>query len=139
MSLNWNVENVEDYKTRCYTEATVDQPMRGITKGDTILNPVTDALIWISLSVGLGSISEKNWRKWYARAHAVEKLGNTFLWEMKDGERVERPLTVEDVRSHIGLSTNVHRETDAQWRKRVLQGWVDDFEGMAKRIEESAA
>lgn len=141
MSLNWTVENVEDFENRCYTEATVDQPMKGVKKGDTILSPTTEALIWISLSVGLGAITEKNWEKWYARAHTVEKLGGAFRWQLSDGEREELFLTPEDVYRHIGLSTNVHRETDAQWRRRVIAANVDSFARHARdwAAEESAA
>ena len=45
MALNWNIENIKDNKSVCWME-------------DGKMNPVTNALIWSTISVGLGSITD---------------------------------------------------------------------------------
>jgi hypothetical protein len=129
MSLAWNLTDIEDFENRCWRKAPADDPMRGIAQGDRILNPTTHAVIMISMMVGLPTITEKNWTTFYARAHAIEKLSGAYL--SVDGS--PEPLRPEDIYNHIGLTTNVTRETDAAWRKRTLGGIVEDFARGARR------
>jgi len=52
MSLDWNVSNVKDYQTVCWIPNN-DSP-------DTRLNPVTEALIFYTMTVGMNVITEAN-------------------------------------------------------------------------------
>lgn len=138
MALHWDVTNVEDYETRCFYRAAEDDPSGDYKKGDRLVSALTNTLIWASMSVGLSGITEKNWRQWYARMHACEKLGGAWRFRVvrdEDGKPTKEPVfvTPEDVYRHIGLSTNVGRETDAQWRKRIVQRHLDDFARSAAR------
>ena len=60
-----------------------------------------NTLIWISLGVDLGEITEKNVDEWVFRANKLE-LTNT-------------PLTEEMVKMFVGLHTNVGSLTRKQW------------------------
>lgn len=134
MSLNYNLTKIADYESRCYEVATetVSTLMRGHKKGDTVLKPLTHTLVFISMGVGLGRITEKNWRQWYARASVVEALDGAWRTRSeKDGTRTPVFLTPEDVHSHIGLGTNVSNESDAAWHKRTIGYSVEERERKA--------
>ena len=57
MALTWDTTNVLDYEDVCFKEAEADNDWHGVKKGDRILNPVTNALIWHSLNTGIGTIT----------------------------------------------------------------------------------
>ena len=61
MSLNWTVSEIRDWENVCYMTAPCDIPTQGITKGDRMQNPLTNALIWstIAVSLDLGSTSDE--------------------------------------------------------------------------------
>lgn len=103
MSLSWNVENVKDHKEVCYDDTGS-------------LSPVTELLIFTTMHVGLGSITEKNADEFYARMLIVHKLHDIGIM-IPDGTEQLKP---EDIRKHIGLYTNVSNETRAQWTKRMF-------------------
>lgn len=121
MSLNWNVSRIADSDRVCWRTADADQPMRGIKAGERYLSPTTEALIWSTLGVGLGEITAANWRRFWVRLQAVEAWSGKLISEGDRGDGRPWDLTAEDVRAHIGLHTNVSRETDSAWIKRWLE------------------
>lgn len=121
MALHWDTANVEDKDEVCWGPATADEPMYGIKEGDIVLNFVTNALIWHSLNTGIGTITEANAAEVYARIAFIEELhGVSCVAPNKRGKLVDRPITVEDVRKHIGLYTNASfkDESRASFLKR---------------------
>jgi hypothetical protein len=93
----------------------------------TIMASATHALIFLTMSVGMGAITEKNWTEFYARVRAEEKLhGARRSQKLVEGKWVDCPITAQDVKDHIGLSTNASRMTEAQWRKSLLERFVRD-------------
>ena len=109
MSLNWNVENIDNYKQVCWKE-------------DGTLNPVTETLIFGTMAVGLGSITDKNVDEFAARFRIMEKIHGAFLYKPGPGGkgRVDWLLTDEDFIAHIGLVCNVSNETRAKWAGRIF-------------------
>jgi hypothetical protein len=96
MSLNWDVSKVADYKKMQETESGI-----------------TDAVIWLTMAVGLGEITEKNVEEFARRAALVQMLNGSWL--------VRGIYVTEDmIRRRIGLHTNVSDETWAAWSKRYL-------------------
>jgi hypothetical protein len=90
-----------------------------------IMASATHALIFLTMSIGMGAITKKNWTEFYARVRAEEKLhGARRSQKLVDGKWVDCPITAQDVKDHIGLSTNVSRMTEAQWRKSLLERFV---------------
>lgn len=118
MSLNWDVSAVQS-DAKFVTNAD----------GTKVLSPVTNALIWLTMIVGMGSITVKNARDFYARVKLYESLFGSYLTKREHeigATWVERPLTAEDVRAHIGLRTNVSMESDTAWRKRILLSFTTE-------------
>lgn len=102
MSLNWDISKVENYK-----ELT-----------ENGLNSVTNALIWGTMAIGMREITSKNWERFYKRLHILERVKGAFL--VSGGNPVY--LTKDDVKRHIGLTTNVSNETDTQFYKGLERG-----------------
>lgn len=104
MSLDWDVRNVKDYKTRCW----VDGP-----QGTRQVHPTTEKMVWASIGVDIGKLTQKNADEFYIRylmySRAIQR------------DPQERWLTPADIHDHIGLVTNVRTTTDSQYTKKVGQ------------------
>jgi hypothetical protein len=109
MSLNWNLENIQDHKTVCWIETgeTFDDGTKKVR-----MNPVTETLIFMTMAVKLGSITKTNADDFYARLKLIEKLDGPF---MTDSEGKARLFTPEDIAAHVGLACNVTSETFAKF------------------------
>ena len=115
MSLDWNLTKINNNLEVCW-EKNED--------GTDRLNPVTESLIWLTMGIGMGSITEDNQSDFYCRVAMYEKLFGTMLSYWKDSKKVSVPITPEDINNHIGLSTNVSKDTDAAFRKRIVENFV---------------
>ena len=100
-----------------------------------------EKLIWATMTVDLGRITKKNWTKFYSRLHAYEKLFGPYRWSRQEENEDIKPayFTPEEVRSHIGLSTNVADMTDTRWRKKLLTNFDSLCERACKRALETTA
>lgn len=117
MSLDWSIAKVEN-KDACYD-------------GNGELSAVTRAVIWTTFLIDMGEITEKNYMEFAARARvAAERFDAPMLCESSrdvagtlgvSGAKVSRAVTVEEVRRHIGLSTNVATKTRQQWARRMAR------------------
>lgn len=107
MSLDFSFTGVKDYEKICH-----------YTDSDGVVNisGVTQNLIWLTLFVGLDTITEKNADRFYARVQAWERLSGPL--RIKDGQ----PLFTEreEVLQHVGLKTNAAPYTKAEFKKRLL-------------------
>jgi len=107
MPLNWNAQKVKDFD-KIDTEG-----VRG----------VMDAIIWLSMPVGISEITEKNYRQFHKRLDIMQKLaGGGFLsggYKDDKGKEHRRtmPITLAHVKRFIGLKTNVTKYTVAQFMK----------------------
>jgi hypothetical protein len=107
MSLNWQVDGIKDYKDVCWRE-------------DGSMNPVTEVLIFGTISVGLGSITDKNVDEFAARFRIMEKIHGAFLYKPAEVGKADWYLSDEDFIAHIGLTCNVTNESRAQWARRIF-------------------
>jgi hypothetical protein len=103
-------------------------PRQSDDAGTQEMNAVTYALVIATMAVGLPGITTKNHREFYARLAVVERLGGPFVYRV-DGPR---PLTLADVKAHIGLVTNVPAQTRGQW----LNGWGEGAMDQILRAED---
>lgn len=115
MSLDWNLTKINNNTEVCW-EKNED--------GTDKLNPVTESLIWLTMGIGMGSITEDNQSDFYCRVAMYEKLFGTMLSYWKDSKKVSVPITPEDINNHIGLTTNVSKDTDASFRKRIVENFI---------------
>lgn len=95
MSLDWKLTKIKDYENVCWR---ADKE-----SGGRCLAPVTDALIWATMAVDLGRITAENADDFYRRLHLWEMVAGRSIFN--DGE--PRFITLDEVKTHIGLSTNV--------------------------------
>jgi hypothetical protein len=142
VSLNWDVSNIQNHDEVCFFYAPDDDPNHGVSKGDRLLNPVTNSLIWATIAVGIGDLSEVNAAEFFARLRLIERLDGPFLIRAVDPETGRRPegpgafITTDEVRAHIGLTTNVSFESRTRWLNRVkhdLDRSVDRYKADAEK------
>ena len=100
MALNWDI-------TKCNNMEAL--------QSDTEW-PVTNAVIWSTLAVEIGDLTEKTVNEFYARVKLWETV-NGALTYTKDG--ADYFITLEDLRKRIGLSTNVSNLPRGKWLKRI--------------------
>jgi len=120
MPLSWNLGKIKNHKEVCWS---ADEA------GDRHINRVTDTLIWCTMFVGIGEITEKNAPQFYARVRFIEVMQEApFLYDLGgDTPRIPRPITLADVEAHIGLSTNVYdRATDYRWAAKRAKHFMED-------------
>lgn len=77
-------------------------------------NKMTSRLIWSTLSVRIGEITQKNAPEFYARLSLLESVNG-----------VEKMTKMADVWGHVGLRTNVLTATSATWKKWFMQQHFD--------------
>lgn len=106
MSLNWNLTEIKDHERVCFVIADSDDAAHGVKAGDRLLSNVTHALIWRTMAVGIGSLTDKT---------AAEFATRNTIWCQLNG--FANDLTIEQIHAHIGLRTNVSYETKAKWLK----------------------
>jgi hypothetical protein len=73
---------------------------------------MTERIILLTMSVGMGEITEKNAGEFYARVHVVEGF-----YPPGDFDHHTKAL---DIARRVGLATNVTTLTRSQWQS----GWV---------------
>jgi hypothetical protein len=122
MSLNWNVSNIKDSEAVCFFHYQEDgEAQRRLTQS-------TEKLIFLTMVVGLGRITESNYQEFYKRIALFERLRGCVRVKKSDcGGFVDDPYTLEDIRLHIGLVVNVSDEKPDAWRKRILKSWEHDL------------
>ncbi len=129
MPLNWRLRDIENYETLCW------QPDQHDPDGKK-LNPLTNALIWATIPVGINHITEKNVEKFFIRVSAIEQVSGSFLNELHGDKIVERPITLADLKQHIGLWTNASSLTDAQFRRNIAQRAMREAQQRLKNAAE---
>lgn len=122
MSLNYELGEIANWKELCYQIAEADYIGYGIKKGEKMLNPVTHALVFHTIAIGIGKITGKNAAQVYARIIAWEAMIGTSLTTISEEGKIERiPITLQDVLDHIGLTTNVFgTESASKFEKKLV-------------------
>ena len=122
MALNWNLSNCEDHKSL----QTDDEW------------PITNALIWATMSVGIRDITEKTIPEFYARLSVWEKIVGPLLYgkDEETGKLEERGIEVADLVKRIGLHTNASSMTRAEWRKNLASYFDREADTLKRRAEQ---
>jgi hypothetical protein len=140
VSLNWTVSNIADWETVCYMEAPCDIPSQFVAKGDRMLNPVTNVLIWATIAVDLPGITRENASEFFARLRFTEQQDGPFLIRAEvDGKRPEGEaafVTPEEVVAHIGLTANVSPLSRTKWLNKLKHQIDADLNRLAFRVVE---
>ena len=106
MALNWNIERCKDYKK------LIDEK-EGV---------ITDALIWLTMSIGMPEITKKNHEEFFLRTQIHQKINGAFL---RKGNGAPFYMTIEDVQKRIGLYTNADSFSKAVFKSRIYNSLVN--------------
>jgi|TARA_R100000742_G_C4159754_1_gene1804 hypothetical protein len=98
------------------------------------ITQILNSLIWITMTVGMSSITEKNWKDFYTRMKLI-KADRNLLRKDEDGNYTV-PISAEEVRDHIGLMTNASTMTKAEFLKHAYEVASRETKRAAKAIEE---
>ncbi len=141
MALHWNIGDVKDHETLCLEDHEDGD-------GSKKLTDATYSLVWATIPVGLGAITEKNWREFWVRLRFVEHLGNAYRFRfVDDGEGGKRRqdiyFTPEEVHAHIGLRTNASPMSKTaflknrwDWLEREMGHAIRQFEREVLKLDE---
>jgi len=89
------------------------------------LDPLTHALVFNSISIGIGEITADNAGEVYARSKIVEAFHGDFVQYADPDKRFI--LEPEHIQQHIGLRTNVSFEPREEWAQRFFIGHGDEL------------
>lgn len=107
MSLNWDISKVENYKE----------------KSDKNWN-VLESLIWYSLSIGLGKITQHNVDEWLYRINrSILENGGTDFWKR------------EWIEMFIGLRTNVSTATATEFNQVMKKSHPERYKVTRKELD----
>ena len=116
MSLNWNIEDVVNHE-----EVAIRHDSYGdndhLTREELTQSLITQAVVFRTMAVGIGRITEENATEFATRSKMYEEMNGMSLYIA--GE--DYSLTLEDITRRIGLTTNVSKWTDAQFGKIMLK------------------
>jgi hypothetical protein len=100
MSLDWNVTRVKDQNV-CW--ASNDE-----------MTDKCNALIWMTMAVGIPEITEKNYKEFAFRLATIQRLFGVM--RLPPGV----VMSESEIKQYIGLSTNANQRTLAQfWKANI--------------------
>lgn len=111
MPFRIDVSKVADWETLCVDHDAADE---------TTFTPIVQALASTCMFIGINQITEDNVVDFAERTVLWERLFGTFLVKPGPNGIERQPLTVADIVSHIGLTTNATPRTRAAFDKNVL-------------------
>ena len=88
------------------------------------IRPQTDALIWGTMSIGIGEITQANYQEVYERYYVYERAFGARLSQFNEatGEREDVFTSLETIKAHIGLSTNVFpKRTKTKFKNEIMR------------------
>lgn len=102
MSLDWNISKCKDYK-KLINDKNYS---------------MTESVIWMTIAVDLGGITEQNVDEFLWRAAVVQELGGSYLFA-GGGGRVY--IGSKDIYRRIGLTTNVADLSHDEWLAKLAR------------------
>ncbi|HIL26424.1 MAG TPA: hypothetical protein EYG21_03385 [Nitrospinaceae bacterium] len=121
MSLNWNLKDIVDFEKVCWQE-------------DQSINPITEGLVFRTMTVSLGEITQKNanefWERSFMASIGIGQKPISVFTEENGLSR--RDYTLEEITKHIGLKTNVSNKSRASFMKDVRR----NIEALARKRRE---
>jgi hypothetical protein len=144
MGLSWDLTKVKDHNNACYTRA-LDDNGKPESDGDGKplyqLKPLTEALIWSTIMVDLGDITEANYREfaWRLRLYSATTGHKLLVRTGVDGEADDCDPTEDEVKAHIGMHCNVCDITTAQFMAKLRRVWKERQADLKRWAAEAAS
>jgi hypothetical protein len=115
MALTWDCTKIVDWEKNY--PSVVETGEDGTETYHT--NYITWAIIIATMMVDIGEITAYNYREFYFRLSMHEKLfGSMITWQGQ-----QRPITLAEVKDHVGLRCNVVDQSRSKFMRRVGQNW----------------
>ncbi len=111
MSLNYVLAGIKDFKELTITDA----------QGGVKLKPTTHALVFMTMFVEMGEITEHNTEEFFTRAYIHEKCFGALNVKSVGDKMEDASLTYQDVIRHIGLKTNVSTKPKAHFNAEIAR------------------
>ena len=108
MPLHWDIGNIKDYKTICFTGEG----------DDARLKAVSSTLINLTMNIGIDHWTAKNIDEVLIRIRMFESIYGKLVYNIDTGEN---SLTNEVIRQHIGLHTNGGSFSFAKFKKHCIE------------------
>jgi hypothetical protein len=130
MSLNFDFTEIEGYQELCWEETgELSEDGNPLFR----VSGVTDVLVWATVGIDMGEITQKNYVEFATRLLMWQGVLGPMLQEPEEDENgkvtwVTRVVGIDDVRRHIGLSTNVRKTTRTQFMKSMERYMKDKEE-----------
>lgn len=105
MSLDWSIADCEDWE-----ELNSEEEW-----------PITNALIWRTMVVGFGRITEDNYEEFFERNEASNLIYGPAVFKWDENKKKVNLLTLAAIKRRIGLNTNVTTLTKAKWEKDFMR------------------
>jgi hypothetical protein len=91
-----------------------------------------DAATWQTfpfamMAVGMGRVTEQNAKEVAWRISLFEKLHGSFRKTTDKFHQADHPYTLAEIRTLIGFTCNVSNESEAKFRKRILDSAQQEF------------
>ena len=116
MPLDFSFRDVENWREVCRDK-------------DGRVNGVTEALIWLTMTIGISDITHKNYEEFHRRLLEWDICSDST--PVHQNGIGNRHITLEEIRKHIGLGTNAGSElTRAAWEKRLKARLADQVESI---------
>lgn len=132
MSLDWNLSKVQD-QTVCWRVAEKDDVGRGEQKGESYMTGLANAMIWATMAVDIGKITDENAAEFHRRLDVLFDAGHPLMQKYVEGEGFQPyRVTLDDVKSLVGLRTNVSNMTAKQWDAKRRKIAKQDAERAAR-------
>jgi len=124
MSLNWDLSKIDNYKELCFTDYEDDKGM---------IEPITEAIIFMCMAIGMSGITKKNLGEFCIRAHMTQKLEGPWMQRSVDGGKMEKyALDVTNFKLHVGLKVNVTQEHKPWFNKKLRRMATDHLTRVAR-------
>ena len=115
MPLNYDYSKVKESTKTWEPDGTFDDEGNPMGQMTEVLN----SLIWTTMSIGMSSITEKNWKDFYTRMKLLGSDRSLLRRDENGGYTV--PISAQEVKDHIGLMTNATTLTKLQFLKRAYR------------------
>lgn len=130
MALTYDFTKIKNHEEIC---------TRKLVEGDEGFNPKEDlyrtqplaeALVWMTIFIGMREITEKNWEQFYWRTRLLEvttgayRQTGTYDDDGKIIHREEQFFTIDEIKSMIGLRTNASEMTKAEFYKNKIKDLI---------------
>ena len=120
MPLTYDFTKIENWEQVC--QRKLKEGDEGFDpKKDLYRNtPLAEAMIWMTIFIGMREITEKNWEQFFWRTRLLEVTTGAYRYS----DEGDHYFTKDEIKSMIGLSTNASEMTKAEFYKNKIKDLI---------------